>query len=129
MKSSNMLHAAMTLAAAGLLFMPIANAQDRSPDAPPATMPHSTTPSAKISDKKLDEAAAAIKDVSVITDTYKKKVAAAPAADKQRLVDEANDAMTKAVTAKGLSVQEYSTIIEVAQNDPAVREKLLQKLK
>jgi hypothetical protein len=34
----------------------------------------------------------------------------------------------KAVTDKGLSVEEYTSILEVAENDPAVREKILQRL-
>ena len=34
--------------------------------------------------------------------------------------------MTKAVT---LAVDEYVSIVEVAQNDPALRDKLLQRLK
>jgi hypothetical protein len=127
MKSSTAISAAIVLAA-GLLAMPIANAQDQSPSAPSTTQSPKAAP-ANISDKKLDAAAAAIKDVSAITDTYKKKVAQAPAADKQRLVDEANDAMTKAVTSHGLSVQEYTSIMEVAQNDATVRDRLLQKLK
>jgi hypothetical protein len=35
----------------------------------------------------------------------------------------------KAVTDQGLSVDEYSTILQVAQNDPQVRDKLLQRLR
>jgi hypothetical protein len=126
MKSTTGLCAAIVLAA-GLFAIPGANAQDRSPSAPSMTAPKESP--ADISDTKLDAAAAAIKDVSTITGDYKKKVADAPADQKQRLIDEANDAMTKAVTAHGLSVKEYSTIIEVAQNDPGVRERLLKKLK
>jgi len=126
MKSTTGLCAAIVLAA-GLFAIPGANAQDRSPSAPSMTEPKESP--ADISDTKLDAAAAAIKDVSTITGDYKKKVADAPADQKQRLIDEANDAMTKAVAAHGLSVKEYSTIIEVAQNDPAVRERLLKKLK
>ena len=72
---------------------------------------------------------AAVKNVTAIRKTYEEKVAQAPAAEKGRLVDEATTAMTKAVTDQGLSVDEYVSIIEVAQNDPAIRDKLLQKLK
>ena len=41
---------------------------------------------------------------------------------------EANDALTKAVTDQGLSVDEYNSIIRTAQNDPTVREKLTQRI-
>jgi hypothetical protein len=126
MKSATGLGAAIVLAV-GLLAIPGANAQDRSPPAPSMATPKQSP--ADISDTKLDATAAAIKDVSAITDDYKKKVADAPADQKQHLVDEANEAMNKAVTAHGLSVKEYSTIIDVAQNDPTVRERLLKKLR
>lgn len=121
---------AMTIAAAGLLLTPVAvaTAQAQTPSAPSTTKPSTKAP-ADISEQKLDATAAAVKSVSTIRQTYEEKVAQAPAAEKGRLVDEATTAMTKAVTDQGLSVDEYVAIIEVAQNDPAVRDKLLQKLK
>ena len=82
-----------------------------------------------ISEKKLDAAAAAVKNVSTIRESYEQKLIKAPADQKAKLADEASDAMAKAVTDQGLSVEEYTSIIEVAQNDPAVRNKLLQRLK
>ncbi|WP_395714707.1 DUF4168 domain-containing protein [Reyranella sp.] len=36
---------------------------------------------------------------------------------------------SKAVTDQGLSVDEFTTIMEVAQKDPDVREKLMKRLK
>jgi len=41
--------------------------------------------------------------------------------------DEAKAALTKAVTDQGLSVQEYTAILAIAQNDADVRDKLLQR--
>ncbi len=118
---------AMALTAAGLLSLPAANAQQQPPSAPPATTPKPAPTT--IPDKKLDAAAAAVKQVSTVKGTFEQKLAQAPAAEKERLVDEANDAMEKAVTDQGLSIDEYATILEVAQNDPIVRDKLLQRLK
>ena len=43
-------------------------------------------------------------------------------------MDEALNAMRKAVTDQGLSVDEYDSILEVAQNDPGVREKIRQRI-
>ena len=34
----------------------------------------------------------------------------------------------KAITDQGLSVEEYTLILVVAQNDPVVREKILQRI-
>lgn len=120
----------MTLAAAGLFLAPAVNAQTQTPSSPPATTkPDAKAPAADISEKKLDAAAKAVKNVSNIRDSYEQKLVKAPADQKAKLADEASDAMAKAVTAEGLSVEEYTSIIEVAQNDPVVRNKLLQRLK
>jgi len=119
----------MTLIAASFLFMPPANAQNKSPSAPSVTAPESTTAPANIPDNKLDAAAAAVKSVSAIKDTFDHKLAQAPMAEKERLAGEANSAITKAVTDQGLSMEEFATIIKVAQNDPVVRDKLLKRMK
>jgi hypothetical protein len=118
-----------TIAAAGLLLAGVAHGQNQSQPASPSTTPAPTVDSSNIPDKKLDAAAAAAKDVSAIRLNYERKVAEAPAAEKERLAGEADSAMTKAVTDKGLSVEEYMAIIKVAQNDAEVRGKLLQRLK
>jgi hypothetical protein len=119
----------VSLAAMSLLCATVAVAQTPAPAAPPEkTTPKAATP-APISDKKLDATAAAVKSVSAIRQSYEQKVAQASGAEKGRLVDEATNAMTKAVTDQGLSVDEYTSIIEVAQNDPDVRNKLLQRMR
>jgi Domain of unknown function (DUF4168) len=125
MKPTIGLGAAMTLVAAGLLF---AHAQGQ-PSSPPAkTAPDAASP-ANIPDKKLDAVAAAAKRVVSVSDTYKDKLAKAPEAEKEKIVGEANQAITKAVTDQGLSVEEYVSIMKVAQDDPAVRDRLVQRLK
>ena len=79
--------------------------------------------------QKLDAAAAAVKKVSVIKNKYDQQLAEAPVAEKGRLRDEAGNAMAKAVTDQGLSIEEYTTILTAAQKDPVVRDKLLQRMK
>ena len=119
---------ALTLAAAGLLVMPAAQAQQQSPS-PSVTTPSPTTTPTIIPDKKLDAAAAAVKKVTVIKNNYDQQLAQAPVDEKKRLQGEAGDAMAKAVTDQGLSVEEYTTILSAEQKDPAVRDKLLQRMK
>lgn len=121
-------YGATGLTAVSLLFATAAVAQTPAPAAPSEKAPKSATP-APISDKKLDATAAAVKNVSAIRQSYEGKLAKASGDEKGRLVDEATNAMTKAVTDQGLSVDEYTSIIEVAQNDPEVRNKLLQRMK
>jgi len=114
--------------------MPGANAQVTPPQVrSQAQSPHAQTsqaqsPSPTISDEKIDAAAAAIGHVTSIQQTYERKISAAPPSDKQRLTAEANNALQKAVTDQGLSVDEYNSIIRTAQNDPAVRQKLTQRI-
>lgn len=118
---------ALSLVAAGLVFAPIANAQTSSPAAPSTSAP--TLSSADIPDKKLDAAAAAAKKVVAVSDEYDKKIAQAPEADKPRLKGEAKQATIRAVSGEGLSIDEYATIMRTAQNDPAVRDRLIRRLK
>lgn len=117
--------AAAALSVAGLLPLPAADAQMN----PLQGRPPAQSPSPNISDEKLNAAAAAIKQVRGIQESYQRKIAAAPPSDKQQLTLEANDAMAKAVTDQGLSVDEYNNIISAAQNDAAIREKLTQRMR
>lgn len=95
---------------------------------PPAGV-QQAAPAANISDKKLDAAAKAMQSVTTVRESYQQKIAAASPSDKQRLANEGNTALKKAVTDQGLSLDEYNHILTVAQNDPTVRAKLLQRLK
>jgi hypothetical protein len=125
--------AAAALAAAWLLSVPAANAhaqspQAQSPDAQtPSQEPSDQTPN--VPDQKLDAAAAAIKQVVAVKDDYQQRLDAAGPSDKKRIAEEANNALVKAVTDQGLSVDEYASIMVVAQNDPAVRDKLVQRIR
>lgn len=119
-------------AAAMLLLVPSADAQSQqsAPNPSPSATPQQGTPSAAaISDQKIEATAKAIKGVTAIKQDYEQKLAAAPEPDKGRVVDEANHALAKAVTDQGLSIEEYTRILQVAQNDPTVHEKIIQKLK
>src|SRR5215831_11773333 len=114
--------AAILLIAIGFVFGPVASAQVQSPS------PNLSQEPQNIPDQKLDAAAAAIGRLAGLKQDYQQRIAAASPADKERLVDEALNAMRKAVTDQGLSVDEYDSILEVAQNDPGVREKIRQRI-
>ena len=118
----------VTFTAAGLLVAPAANAQNQAQSPPSSTAPSPKVTPATISEKKLDAAAVAVKKVVELQHTYQQKLATAPDADKDRLVGEANSAIVKAVTDEGLSIDEFTTILDMAQNDPIVGNKLMQRL-
>jgi hypothetical protein len=115
--------AAILLIAMGFFFVPAASAQVQSPSPDLSQEPQN------IPDQKLDAAAAAIGRVASLKQDYQQRIATAAPADKERLLDEAVNAMAKAVTDQGLSVEEYDSILEVAQNDPGVREKIRQRIR
>jgi Domain of unknown function (DUF4168) len=113
--------AAVLLIAAGLFFIPAANAQTSAPGL--------SNQLPNITDQKLHAAAAAIERVASLRQDYQQRITAAAPSDKERLLSEALNALAKAVTDQGLSLEEYGSILEVAQNDPDVREKILQRIR
>jgi hypothetical protein len=115
--------AATVLTAAWLFSVPVANAQTQSPSPGPSEQ----TPK-NIPDQKLDAAAAALEQVASVKEDYKQRIKAADPSDRNRLAEEAHNALVKAVTDRGLSVEEYTSILEVAENDPDVRQKILQRI-
>jgi hypothetical protein len=118
-----MLPLAATALTAWLLSVPLANAQTQSPS-PGAS---EQTPK-NIPDQKLDAAAAALEQVASVKEDYKRRIKAADPSDRNRLAEEAHNALVKAVTDRGLSVEEYTSILQLAENDPDVREKILQRM-
>ena len=73
-------------------------------------------------------AAKAIRQVRVVKQAYAPKLATAPSSDRARVAGEAHDALVKAVTDQGLSVDEYNAILNRAQTDPTLRQKLVERL-
>jgi hypothetical protein len=83
----------------------------------------------RIPDQKLDAAAAALEQVANVREDYQQRMEAAAPSDRQGIADEAKNALVKAITNHGLSIEEYTSILVVAQNDPVVREKILQRVR
>jgi len=114
--------ASILLIGANLLCAPAANAvQSPSPGA--------TDQPSNIPDEKLDAAAAAIARVVTLKQDYQQRMAAATPADRERILNEAVRALEQAVTDQGLSVEEYDSILKVAENDPGVREKIRRRIR
>jgi Domain of unknown function (DUF4168) len=125
--------AAALLSLIWLLPLPTALAQNQPPipSQGQSTQGQSTqgqSTATTLSDQMLSAAAAAIGQVSSIRQSYEQRIAGAPSSDKQRLTNEANEALEKAVTDQGLSVDEYNSILRMAQNDPSIRRQLAQRI-
>jgi hypothetical protein len=123
MRLSMRLLAAAVLTAAPLLAVPAANAQAQSPS------PAASEQAPNIPDQKLDATAAAVKEVSTVKESYQGRMEAAAPSDRPRLAEEAKNALEQAVIGQGLSVDEYNSILTVAQNNTDVREKILQRIR
>jgi predicted ATPase with chaperone activity len=125
--------AATVLTATCLLSVPAANAQTQSPQAqsPQAQSPSpgASEQAQNIPDEKLNAAAAAMEQVSSVKENYQGRMEAAAPSDRPRIAAEAKNALEGAVTGQGLSVDEYNSILTVAQNNPDVREKILQRVR
>jgi hypothetical protein len=114
---------AAALAVAGAVTISAANAQtEQSTPAPNQQAPN-------IPDQKLDAIAAALEQVVSVRESYEQRLQKAPASDADKIADEAKNALVKAVTDQGLSVEEYNSILVVAQNDPEVRKKIIQRMR
>jgi Domain of unknown function (DUF4168) len=70
-----------------------------------------------------------LEHVASLQQDYREQMIAASPSDRKRLADEAGTALAKAVTDQGLSLDEYSTILQVAENNPEVREKILKRIR
>jgi Domain of unknown function (DUF4168) len=116
--------AATILTVTWLFSVPMANAQTQSPSPSPSEQTSKTIP-----DQKLNAAAAALEQVASVKEDYQQRIKAADPSDRNRLAEEGHNAMVKAVTDRGLSVNEYSSILNLAENDPDVREGLLQRIR
>jgi vacuolar-type H+-ATPase subunit H len=74
--------------------------------------------------------ATALEHVASLRNDYRQRIAEAEApAEKDRIVAEANKELTKAVTDQGLSVDEYTSILDAARDNPDVRDKLFQHIR
>src|SRR6185437_1413564 len=116
--------AATVLSAGWLIAQPaVGQTQPGTPTAPGTAAPNAT-----VSDQKLDQAAAAIQQVTTIRKDYAGKLAGASPDEQDKLAQEAHTAMQKAVTDQGLSIDEYNSIVQTAQNNPSVRDQIMKRL-
>jgi hypothetical protein len=104
---------------AGLLLAPVlAMAQAPAP-----------APSATIPDQTIGKAGAALHDVAKLQQKYQGQMESASPEQKKGLSEQANAEAVQAIQSHGISVQEYSTVVRTAQNNPQVKQRLLDAAK
>jgi len=110
--------AVVALAVAGL-HLPV-TAATAAEDAPKAAAPKS-----QFSDKRLNDFAAAAKEVFAIRQKYATQFeAASEEADKKRIVQTAQGEMKKAIEGRGLTIEQYNEVLVAAKDDQVLAEKL-----
>jgi hypothetical protein len=95
-------------------------APDQAP--PPAS-------SAEIPDGTIGKVGAALHDVAKVQEKYQGPIDSAPPAQKQGLSEQANAEAVQAIQSHGISVREYSNIVRTAQNNPQIKQRLLEAAK
>jgi hypothetical protein len=91
-------------------------------------VPDAVAPNASVSDQRLDQAAAAMKNMRTVRNNYVQKFDAASPDEKDKIISEANVAFEKVVIDQGLSLDEFDSIMTLAENDPIVRERIEKRL-
>jgi hypothetical protein len=105
-------------------IVPVAAQQ---PPQPESNATSGTTPNATVPDETVARTGAALKLVTEIKKVYTPKVEAAPTPDERaRLSNQATDAARKAISDQGLTIDQYNNVMELAQADPAMRERLIK---
>ena len=126
--------ASLTAAVFGLMVVSPASALElaQAQETQPAQQTAPAQPSAKgapISEQKIEAFAVAYLQVDKVRQEYSAKIGATQdTAAKEKLKTEASQQMVKAVEASPISVEEYTTILTAAQNDPALAKKVEEKL-
>jgi hypothetical protein len=90
--------------------------------------PNPSTAAPDLSDQKLNAAVSAIKRIASLQKDYRQRITEAPD-EKERIMAEAHDEFTKAVTEQGLSVEEYTSILDAARDDPKIHDEILRRLR
>jgi hypothetical protein len=99
------------------------------PDQTSSTMSPSGQTAAAPDTATIGKAGAALHDVALVQEKYQGKIDSATPAQKQTLSAQANAEAVQAIQSRGLSVQEYTNVVRVAQNDPKVKQQLLDVAK
>src|SRR5258706_5547877 len=112
--------------ARGLLIR--ARAEPRAPQQRGAAPPGKPAPA--VPDTVVAKTGAALRDVTEIRETYAPRVAAASNdGEKQGLLQQATDKSVKAITDRGLSLDQYNQVIRAAQADPQLEQRLVTAAK
>jgi hypothetical protein len=94
--------------------------------AAPDQVPANAAGAPAIPDVTIGKAGAALHDVAKLQEKYQGKIDSASPEQKKGLGEQANAEAVQAIQSHGISVQEYSQVVRTAQNNPQVKQRLLE---
>jgi len=109
----------MILGATAALALAPGLALAQTPDSPPG-------PSAAIPDQTIGKAGAALHDVARLQQKYQGEMESASPDRRKDLSEQAHAEAVQAIQSHGISIQEYTSVMRTAQNDPQLRQRLLE---
>ena len=95
------------------------------PGQTPASPPGQRRRTSTSPDGTIGKAGAALRDVAKLQQKYQGQMESASPTQKQGLSEKANAEAVQAIQSHGLSIQEYSTVVRTAQNNPQIKQRLL----
>ncbi len=79
-----------------------------------------------VSDTKVQQVGAALREINQVRNDYGARLTSAQTdEERQELQNEAQAVMVEAVTGQGLSVGEFNEVVEAADDDPTLRDRVL----
>lgn len=96
-------------------------ASDTMPQGQPGAAAQGTT----VPDATIGKAGAALRDVANLQEKYQPKIKSATPKEKEGLSAQANAEAVQAIQSHGLSIQEYSSVVRMAQTNPQLKQRLL----
>ena len=92
----------------------------------PPTPPGASTQQGAVSDALVQKVGTALRQTATIRQQYSQRAQSSNSQErKQELTSQAQVEMVKAIGDQGLSVQQYNQVIQMAQADPTLRQRLL----
>ncbi len=101
-------------------------AQQGGTDVASPQKPGATIPQADLSDATVQKVGAVLRQTVTIRQKYAERAQSAKSQqDEQTLATQAQTEMVQAVSDQGLTVQQYNQVIQMAQADPSLKQRLL----
>jgi hypothetical protein len=79
----------------------------------------------ELSDALVHKVGAALRQTAVIRQKYAERAQSMNPAQQQQLTGQAQSEMMQAIGDQGLSVQQYNQVLQLAQADPTLRQRLM----